>query len=347
MTDAEIDHWAARAAVRLRVVQGTKLELDPEGGPHVWEFVSEAMKEIAHVSAEVRLQCMRALDREFPFFMARVASAETDGSEVADAPVSEVCDNASKANSHGFETCLTALLAQAVHMSDEDRQRVSRSLADAGFTLSSGGVADPSRIEAFLSIPEMEDEQVRLRRMVQRIAERIGTEVGTGGGKGFNLNRCMQMLGLLVDQYLTVHEPVWTLWDKLVSGYHYTTSFQRPTLSVTEGLGVFMRGGTSVRKADVGEMIAKTFFLIRAMATAVDQAGAEFAQWFDQKYSPESIENYLTLETGTGKAGPAELWQHYLQVTGDNNEAEFREQFRALLGKAMLQLLQTKSRPTE
>ena len=346
MTDAEIDHWAAQAAVRLRVVQGTKLELDPEAGPHVWEFVSEAMKEIAHASAEVRLRCMRALDREFPFFMARAANAETDRGEAADEMDFEGGRDESP-KVEGFETYLTELVAQAANMSDEDRQRVSQSLADAGFTLSAGGVADPSRIEAFLSIPEMEDEQVRLRRMVQRIAERIGTEVGTGGGKGFNLNRCMQMLGLLVDQYLTVHEPVWTLWDKLVSGYHYTTSFHRPTLSVTEGLAVFMRGGSSVKKADVGEMIAKTFFLIRAMATAVDQAGAEFAQWFYQKYSPESIENYLGLETGTGKAGPAELWQHYLQVTGDNNEAEFREQFRTLLGKAMLQLLQTKSRPTE
>lgn len=334
--------WAAKTAMRLRIVQATKVESDsPDRGREVWEFISLAMKELDSVDADQRRKCMRALDEEFPFFESRPSLGGEKEALVGSAP-------AGRAESvpASPDELVQQLIAASAAISGDEREKHARRLTEAGFQVEQTTVRDvPGGLKAALALPVYEEEHVRLKRTVDRILEKLTIDLTKGGSRAeLNLTRCLQMLGLMSEQYLHLHPQVWALWDHLASSQQYTTSFNRPTLPASQALAEFLQGKAGARRADLGEMVTKTYYLLNALITAVTEAGNEFALWFFQKFGPENIQSVLDFETNASKAGPAEYWKRYCELTQHENETEMKEQFQKLLGKAMLRHLQR--RPT-
>ncbi len=322
--------WAARTAMRLRIVQATMLESDSkERGVDVWEFILDALRELPPTDEKKCRLCMKALDLEFPFFEARPTLEVQVRSDPP--PPTE-----SRLPPPTPETALEQFLIAASSLSVSERAKYGDKLERAGFLLAKKNEiqGDPTT-KMPLSLPIYEEERERLQRTVIKIMKRLESDMGDESGYELNLNRCMQMLGLLSEQYLLVHPHVWALWDYLSSSNHLTTTFKRPTLAAPKALASFLLGGTTARRADVGEMVTRSFHLMNALIAAVADAGQDFAAWFFQKFGPENIQSLMQFETSRGSVGPAEFWQRYCTLVTDLNETELKEQFHAMLGKAM------------
>lgn len=334
--------WAAKTAMRLRIVQATKVESESQDrGREVWEFISQAMQELAQAEPGQRRRCMQALDEEFPFFESRPSR---NGESQPDPPRTEsggeTVEPASKPRPATVDELIDDLVVAAGALTDAERAQQSKRLFEAGFRVEQTHVRDSQGgLQAAVALPVYDEEHLRLKRTVERILDRVGA--GKEGGRvELNLTRCMQMIGLMSDQYLLLHPQVWELWDHLAATQHFSTSFNRPTLLPAKALGDFLQGKSSTRRTDVGEMVTKTFYLLNALVTAVSEAGNEFAAWFFQKFGPDNIQSLIQFETDSRQAGPAEFWKRYCELTQHVNEAEMKEQFQSLLGKAMLRFLQ-------
>lgn len=337
--------WAAKTAMRLRIVQATMVESDSmERGREVWGFISEAIRELDQVKDDQRLRCMKALDEEFPFFDSRLTLDAEPSGENSTAVAAEL--RAKRQQPVPVRLTLDEMIQELVvgytTMKQDEREKCSRRLAEAGFLIEQPSLTGSEKaLKAPLALPVYEEEQVRLKRTVDKILEKLGTELTKGGGKEeLNLTRCLQMLGLMSEQYLALHPQVWALWDEMVSTQQYTTSFNRPTLPAAQALAEFLKGRSTTRRSDVGEMVTKSFYLMNALVLSVSEAGREFAVWFLQKFGPENIQSLMNFETNGSRAGPAEYWQRYFDLAHQYNEEEMKEQFQKLLGKAMMRHLQ-------
>lgn len=330
--------WAARTAMRLRIVQGTMVESEEEDrGVQVWEFIAQALDEIAAVDPVFHQRCLQALDEEFPFFEARAPLPYGSENENPTAPFAAAAEPATTSATE----LARQLAAQAGSMSGEEKSHCMKLLAEAGLVPAPAGGADGRSMPAVLTLPVYEEEIVRLKRTVERILQRLVPESATTvADPSLNLIRGMQMLGLMCEQFLLLHPQVWSLWDRLGGTQHHTTSFQRPPLEATQALADFLRGSSATRRSDVGDMVAKSFYLVTALVQAVSEAGRDFAIWYLQRFGPENIQSVMGFETGTSQAGPAEFWKRYVELTQLHNEEDLKMQFQSLLGKAVLRQLQ-------
>lgn len=334
MNETNERDWAAKTAMRLRIVQAAMVESELEDrGSEVWAFIAQAFNELDTDDGEFQRRCMQALDEEFPFFESRPPLVEEPAAPPAEAPES--------ASALDLVRQLTGMSST---MTSEEREKCSRMLAEAGFPVGPAtSPTTPGTLTAAITLPVYEEENVRLKRTVDRILDRLGPGSATGTGTGdprLSLIRCMQMLGLMSEQYLLVHPHIWALWDRLSSGQQHTTSFNRPPLEPSQALADFLKGSSTTRRSDVGDMVTKSFYLLNALTLAAGDAGKDFSRWFFQKFGPENIQSVMSFETGVSLAGPAEYWKRYVELTQLHNEDEMKEQFQNLLAKAMQRHLQ-------
>ncbi|MEN3941797.1 hypothetical protein WJU23_10930 [Prosthecobacter sp. SYSU 5D2] len=338
MNETNERDWAAKTAMRLRIVQAAMVESESEDrGSEVWAFIAEAINELDTDDGEYQRRCMKALDEEFPFFESRPALTE----EAAEPPAE--AQEPAPASTSALDL-VRQLSGMYSSMSTEEREKSSRMLAEAGFPIGQAtAAAAPGSLTAAITLPGFEEENVRLKRTVERILERLGPGSASSTSHGdprLSLIRCMQMLGLMSEQYLLVHPHIWALWDRLSSSQHHTTSFNRPSLEPSQALADFLKGSSTTRRSDVGDMVTKSFYLLNALVAASGDAGKDFARWFFQKFGPENIQSVMSFETGVSLAGPAEYWKRYVELTQLHNEDEMKEQFNNLLAKAMQRHLQ-------
>ncbi len=335
MSMANQSEWAARTAMRLRVVQATMAESDAESerGVEVWEFIAETMAELGSLTREEKKECLKALDREFPFYEDRVR-LEAKPEEPGVVSTSVLLTH---------EEMARKLVEAVATLETGQIERLSKLLCAGGYLLSSSSVAksgtNGGQTLLPVVIPTYQEEVARLTKIVEKIQSTIGKDF-FANHEGLSLNRSMQILGLMCEQFLLLHPQIWGLWEGIVTNHQYTTSFNRPALPAAQALAQFLEGGSSTRRADVGQMVAKSFYLLNALVASVGTASQEFSSWFFEKFGPENIESVMNYETNGSKAGAAEYWKRYQQLAEQHNSEELREQFHNLLGKSMLRNIQ-------
>jgi len=335
--------WAAKTAMRLRIVQASiaESEIDEEAdrGTVIWQFIADAMGELADLDERSRTNSLRLLDEEFPFYRDRAAMHNPQGSpERAENPVRT--SDQSAALPPTPERLVEELLKAAGEMNEAELAEASEKLAAAGFRIAASKPLVPDEQSILpVSIPTFKEEISRLVKTVDKIRSTLGAGHVTDG-VAFDLIRSMQMLGMMVEQFLTLHPQIWRMWEQIVTHHQYTTSFTKPSLPADKSLAQFLEGAATTKRSDVGRMVAKTFVLNSALVSAVENAGREFAAWFFEKFGPENIVAVANFECEGGEAGPERYWQRYLQLTGLHNAQELSEQFNNLLGRNMLRHIQ-------
>lgn len=333
--------WAAKTAMRLRVVQASMAESDEvqDRGSTVWEFIAQALNELGDVDERFRLKYLRALDEEFPFYQDRLA-LDQSGSVLDLTPTKT--DTTKKVESQTFtpEELLKQLLAAAANLTEAQIQEFSSKLVKGGYKCAVDGEGLQGNASAMpVTMPTYQEEFTRLTKTVEKIQSTIGSKHFKSGAS-LNLIRSLQMLGLMSEQYILLHPQIWEMWEKIVTNQQYTTSFNRPALSPAEALAKFLEGAQSSKRADVGQMVAKTFYLTSALVASVENTGREFVSWFIEKFGAENIESLANFEAGEKSAGPAQYWKRYQELTELHSADELCEQFHNLLGKNMLRQIQ-------
>lgn len=339
--------WAARTAIRLHIWQESFAADDPSvRGAAVWQYIADALGELGEMDERFRATSLRALDEEFPFYRERKVLEAVEGGETS--PLSKAVAPASKEEPADAETLAVRLIEAAPGLSAEQRESIARQLAEAGIAIplkvvteSAAEAGFKSGIHTHMAVPEYQDEIARLGKTVEKIQSTLGT-THFQAGMVIHLIRSMQMLGLMSEQFLQLHPQVWAMWEKIVTNHQYTTSFHKPALAPDESLAQFLLGTPSTKRADVGQMVSKTFFLTVAAVSAVETAGKEFAAWFFDKFGPQNIESIVQYEAKGADSTPQDYWKHYLHLAETYSTEELSEQFLNLLGRNMLRIIQTK-----
>jgi hypothetical protein len=338
--------WAAKTAMRLHIWQESFAADDPSTrGAAVWQYIADALAELGEMDERFRVTSLRALDEEFPFYQERKvleASARNDPLLVKKAT------EASPLEPTDAQTLTERLIQEASGLSADRRESIAKQLAEVGIVLPQNVAAGPvaealsrNEVSMHLTVPEYKDEIARLGKTVEKIQSTLGS-TKFQAGKVIHLIRSMQMLGLMSEQFLQLHPQVWAMWEKIVTNHQYTTSFHKPALSPDESLAQFLLGAPSTKRADVGQMVSKTFYLAVAAVSAVETAGKEFAAWFFDKFGPQNIESIVQYESKGGDSTPQDYWKHYLHLAETYSTEELSEQFLNLLGRNMLRIIQTK-----
>lgn len=340
--------------MKLHIWQESLAADDPAvRGAAVWEYIAGAMAELGDMDERSRGACLQALDEEFPFYQERM---------VLDAPAGTSRENSGsvkdKAEAEAPKTAepedvneqLQKLIEFYQRLPDDERTNITRKLVEAGVapSLPATEVSDPvtKRTQGKtaglpLMVPEFQQEVARLGKTVEKIQATIGPE-HFKAGMSIHLIRSMQMLGLMMEQFLQLHPQVWGMWEKIVTNQHYTTSFHKPPLTPDEALAQFLLGAPSTKRADVGQMVAKTFYLAEAAVSSVEGAGKEFAAWFFDKFGPQNIESIVQYEQNGKAVTPEDYWKRYLHLAETYSSEELAEQFLNLLGRSMLKSIQAK-----
>lgn len=333
--------WAAKTAMRLRIVQASiaESESDDEAdrGTIVWQFIADAMGELADLDERTRASSLRLLDEEFPFYQDRISIHGSNGEGrrggAADVPQKLMA-------SATPQDLIQGLLQAAASLTDEERAQAAEQLAAGGIQVAAPKPMMPvEQSNLPLKLPAFQEEITRLVKTVEKIKSTLGTAHVTDGA-AFDLIRSMQMLGMMVEQFLALHPQIWRMWEQIVTHHQYTTSFDKPSLPADKSLAQFLEGAATTKRSDVGRMVAKTFVLNSALVTAVENAGRDFASWFFEKFGPENIEALANFEAEGGDVGPENYWQRYLKLTELHNAQELSEQFNNLLGRNMLRHIQ-------
>jgi hypothetical protein len=295
-----------------------------------------------------RATSLRALDEEFPFYRERKVLEASPAGEANPRPATVVPPAKEEPADAG--TLATRLIEAAQRLSTEEREGIAKQLAEAGIAIvePSKTVVEPvaeagakSGVNTHLAVPEYQDEIARLGKTVEKIQSTLGT-AHFQAGMVIHLVRSMQMLGLMSEQFLQLHPQVWAMWEKIVTNNQYTTSFHKPALTPDESLAKFLLGAPSTKRADVGQMVSKTFYLAVAAVSAVETAGKEFAAWFFDKFGPQNIESIVQYEAKGGDSTPEDYWKRYLHLAETYSTEELSEQFLNLLGRNMLRIIQSK-----
>lgn len=334
--------WAAQTAVRLHVWQECLFEDDPDiRGAEVWNYIAAALEELQPYNQESRATFLRALDDAFPFYQERKAVP----AEVVPG-IGEKNGQSDPGTKEREE--LTALehaevlVQKAEKLSGEEKALLAAKLAKAGILLPAPRAetsANSTEALPRLLLPVFEDETARLNSMVERIQTTLG-ETHFEEKSALSLVRSFQMLGLMSEHFLLLHPKIWSMWERIVSSHHYTTSFNRPALAPEMSLAHFLQGETSARRKDVGLMVAKTFYLTQALIAAVEAAGIEFSEWFFEKFGPLNIESVVKYEAGEEEPEAVDFWRRYQHLAESHTAKEMGEQFVNLLGRQMLQQIQ-------
>lgn len=344
--------WAARTAMRLHIWQESFAAEDPSTrGAAVWQYIADALAELGEMDERFRVTSLRALDEEFPFYRERKVLEGTAGADPGPRPVA-VAGPAPKEEPVDAQTLASRLIQAASGLPAEQRENIAKQLAQAGIAVPLEVAAEPvavtriqlaakSGVGAHMMVPEYQDEIARLGKTVEKIQSTLGS-THFQAGMVIHLVRSMQMLGLMSEQFLQLHPQVWAMWEKIVTNHQYTTSFHKPALAPDESLAQFLLGAPSTKRADVGQMVSKTFYLAVAAVSAVETAGKEFAAWFFDKFGPQNIESIVQYEAKGGESSPQDYWKHYLHLAETYSTEELSEQFLNLLGRNMLRIIQTK-----
>ena len=336
--------WAAKTAMRLHIWQETFASDGPESrGASVWEYLAAAFAELGEADERFRINSFHALDEEFPFYQERKildstvdASAQGRQEPKREAPTAK--------------ELLASLLAIAPTLQEEEREDFARQLSDVGFQVTSHSLVASKEAAGTpvtttdlpVIVPEYPDELNRLTKTVEKIQAALGqTHFKTGAA--LNLIRSMQMLGLMSEQFLSLHPQIWSLWEKIATNNQYTTSFTKPALPPDEALAKFLQGVQSAKRNDVAQLVAKTYSLAAALVAAVELAGMEFAAWFFEKFGPQNIEAVVQYDANGGEVDAGKYWQRYRQMTESQSAEELAEQFHNLLGRNILRNIQKRS----
>ena len=338
--------WAAKTAMRLHIWQESFAADDASTrGAAVWQYIADALAELGEMDERFRVTSLRALDEEFPFYQERKV-LETSARN--DPPPVKNATEPSPSEPADVQTLTERLIQEASGLSADRRESIAKQLAEAGIGLPQNVAAEPvaealsrNEVSMHLTVPEYKDEIARLGKTVEKIQSTLGT-THFQAGMVIHLVRSMQMLGLMSEQFLQLHPQVWAMWEKIVTNHQYTTSFHKPALAPDESLAQFLLGAPSTKRADVGQMVSKTFYLAVAAVSAVETAGKEFAAWFFDKFGPQNIESIVQYEAKGGDSTPQDYWKHYLHLAETYSTEELSEQFLNLLGRNMLRIIQTK-----
>ena len=330
--------WAAKTALRLHIWQESLAEDDASTrGAAIWEYIAQALGELGDRDERFRSSSLRALDKEFPFYQERkvLGDAGKGGAGGGNGPQESKSPRSA-------QELVAALISATAAMPAHEKEGLARQLADAGITAQNTKSRAPFTGHGMpVQFPELEDEFIRVTKTVEGIQGMLGAQ-HFKSGTPVNLIRCLQMLGLMSEQFLQLHPQVWGMWEKIVTNHQYTTSYDRPPLSPDESLAQFLQGAPTTKRADVMRMVAKTLYLTVAAVSAVETAGREFAAWFFDKFGPRHIEEIMQFEAQGETPGPAEYWQRYVQLADTNSSEELSEQFLNLLGRGMLSRIQSK-----
>lgn len=339
--------WAAKTAMRLHIWQESFAADDPSTrGAEVWQYIADALGELGEMDERFRTTSLRALDEEFPFYRERKIVEGAAGGETSS--LSSTAAPTPKEEPVDAETLAARLIEAAHGLTAGQRESIARQLAEAGIAISLKALEEPvaepgpkSGVNTLLAVPEFQDEIARLGKTVEKIQSTLGT-AHFQAGVVIHLVRSMQMLGLMSEQFLQLHPQVWAMWEKIVTNHQYTTSFHKPALAPDESLAQFLLGTPSTKRADVGQMVSKTFYLAVAAVSAVETAGKEFAAWFFDKFGPQNIESIVQYEAKGADSTPEDYWKRYLHLAETYSTEELSEQFLNLLGRNMLRIIQSK-----
>lgn len=343
--------------MKLHIWQESLATDDPASrGAAVWEYIAGAMAELTDMDERSRTSCLQALDEEFPFYQERLTLEAPAGSTArkasAAAKVQSEPEPTKASEPEDVNVQLQRLIDFYQRLPDDERTNITRRLVEAGVTPTTSTIVEQTGTQTKrtqggktaglpLLVPEFQQEVARLGKTVEKIQSTIG-QTHFKAGVSIHLIRSMQMLGLMMEQFLQLHPQVWAMWEKIVTNHHYTTSFHKPPLTPDEALAQFLLGAPSTKRADVGQMVAKTFYLAVAAVSAVEGAGKEFAAWFFDKFGPQNIESIVQYEE-QGKTVTAEdYWKRYLHLAETYSSDELAEQFLNLLGRNMLKTIQAK-----
>lgn len=335
--------WAAKTAMRLHIWQESFAEDDPgHRGAAVWEYIAGAFGELRNLDERSFVSSLRALDEEFPFYQERKMLES-----VPAAPGKPALDSAVEAKPPPTaKELLAGLLAVAPSLQESEREEISRQLMEAGFQAPAQSILTTQKIGTAAAttglpvvVPEYPEELNRLVKTVEKIQSALGG-ANFKAGDELNLIRSMQMLGLLSEQFLLLHPQVWSMWETMVTHHQYTTSFSKPSAKPDELLAKFLLGASTTKRADVGTLVAKTFYLAMALVSSVEMAGKEFASWFFDKFGPQNIESVIEFEANGAEVGAEEYWKRYRQMAESHTVEELSEQFNNLLGRNMIRYMQ-------
>ncbi len=179
--------WAAKTAMRLRIVQEAIAESESDGeedrGTIVWQFIADAMGELADVDERSRANSLRLLDEEFPFYQDRVVIQNSDH---AVHPPSEtgakVTDDKTR-TSPTPQDIVQDLLKAAGGMKEEERAEIAEQLVAAGFQVTAPIALTPDEQSKLpVSMPAFHEEVSRLAKTVDKIKSTLGVAHVTEGG---------------------------------------------------------------------------------------------------------------------------------------------------------------------
>jgi hypothetical protein len=353
--------WISQTALRLRQVQAANADAPPEKRlAHLAEEVKRAVRQLGVLDEEVRRRYLRGLSDKFPVWIPAV-QADGNGAPVA-APLEAdtMPVSAPEPRPRTALELLEGLIAAAEDLRGDERANFARRLRQAGFVERGAEASDTKTrldkglVKALL-FPEDQEEMMRLNRFIDAVhvtltqSPRPKDVVLPGTPRSaapppLNLVRCIQAMGMLLDQYCLLYGVMWNLWSDLSVG-NAQTGFSRSPVPPRQMLSDFLGGQPSARSSEVVETMKKTFFLANGFTESFGLAAQRFAEWFHRQFGPDHIKDLVALDSGN-KTDPQHYWQKYCTLMRDYTEASIEDKFRNFLATAMLNRVQQR-RSTE
>lgn len=166
-------------------------------------------------------------------------------------------------------------------------------------------------------------------------------KLGLAAGKPLQLERAVKLLAITTELTLALDQLVWRLWKELAA-----KSVIRRDGEFNRLAGPFLAGDADVSPPQLAQLVERTRRLISAMLNAVGKAGPDYAKEYMRHMSPDSIEEWGTMEKTWKESKEAACWRKYLQQAKEHaSEAAIDREIQDAIVKATESIYQGRVAP--
>ncbi len=285
----------AAVANRLRLLQ---LDFADDAPDARRDALSEEIERaLAQIVPDEREEFLRAVQDMFP----------TWDSNVQVAPKAEEAAGASRVDERELKSSsflVERLVELSGRMSDEERTAVTGRLVKSG-------LAPPPANGSF---PEAAAERIRARLSIP-------------AATSLDAARTVELAGMLVELALSLDQVVWNTWKQVAP-----RSELRRTGDLARTVGRFATGDQDVPRGQVKQDLERVRQLTAALISSVAQAGRQFAQKHQTRFSVDAIKD----AAGPGtmlKPQAVRCWEKYVELAGPLDSAALENELLQSIAK--------------
>lgn len=302
--------WAIKTAVRLRTVLASYSDISPgDRGGYLVDEVEHALEDALEgdipMHGEDRRSLLDALEEYFPVYgeepeEGRGADSRlTAGGDFSTgAMVDELCDRAGELT----EAQLTKLLAAAASAGRHPGSTVPKPVTDEiSFPANSAGMDDFSK-------------SMDLLKQEMGITGELESEL--------QLNRLLEMLGILTDGFRDIYRFVWPYWSNMSKMAPREIRAQAAPAypdGLENAIHSFLTGG-GAGGDEFHQEIDKTKKILISILYGLRKGANDYGQRHEKKLSPDSIQDTVMQEEGVSDARRVrdperKCWEKYSKLT--------------------------------